>query len=96
MLSRKIQRGNILSFAGHTVYAMLEQKQPYVNSVTVFNRILFVDIDYISYNFNLSQNIFILIFFQLFKNMVNFPCGPEAKTLCCQCREPRFDPWLGT
>ena len=66
-----------------------------INELLGNNRILFVDIDYISYNFNLSQNILILIFFQLFKNMVNFPCGPEAKTLCCQCREPRFDPWLG-
>ena len=35
MLSRKIQRGNISGFAGHTVYAMLKQNQPYVNSVTV-------------------------------------------------------------
>ena len=25
----------------------------------------------------------------------DFPGGPVAKTLCSQCRGPRFDPWLG-
>ena len=23
----------------------------------------------------------------------DFPGGPVAKTMCSQCREPRFDPW---
>lgn len=31
ILSRKIQRRNILSFAGHTVYAMLEQNEQITN-----------------------------------------------------------------
>ena len=26
---------------------------------------------------------------------VDFPGGPVVKTPCCQCRGPRFDPWLG-
>ena len=26
----------------------------------------------------------------------DFPGGPAVKTLCSQCRGPRFDPWLGT
>ena len=25
----------------------------------------------------------------------DFPGGPMAKTLCSQCRVPRFDPWSG-
>ena len=25
----------------------------------------------------------------------DFPGGPVAKTLCSQCRGPRFDSWLG-
>ena len=26
-------------------------------------------------------------------NNRDFPGGPAAKTLCSQCRDPRFDPW---
>ena len=25
----------------------------------------------------------------------DFPGGPEPRTLCSQCRGPRFDPWSG-
>ena len=30
-----------------------------------------------------------------FKNSEDFPGGPVARTLCSQCRGPRFDPWSG-
>ena len=29
------------------------------------------------------------------KKLEEFACGPVAKTLCSQCRGPRFDPWSG-
>ena len=29
------------------------------------------------------------------KKLEEFACGPVAKTLCPQCRGPRFDPWSG-
>ena len=28
-------------------------------------------------------------------DLVDFPDGPVAKTLCSQCRGPRFNPWSG-
>ena len=28
--------------------------------------------------------------------LLGLPCGPEAKTLCFQCRGPGFNLWLGT
>ena len=32
---------------------------------------------------------------QLRRGPWDFPAVPMAMTLCCQCREPGFDPWSG-
>ena len=86
---------------GHIIFSVTILTHKILHKIYIFFiKYIFKVLNLLSLSFSEYHLLKIYVFNRLLKKIIkgiwgDFPSGPVAKTLCSQCREPGFDPWLG-